>query len=330
MTDPVDVEASEWEPSGGESGLVAASSSLRDFVNRVPRIRERLATEKVAWVEFCSALDVLEDTDAALGSYLQQSPVDLGGRYLATYGALQALVVQQDAVRAIVEHCGVAYPTSHERLKELRLARILSVGHPTRAGQQPGKPSSFIIQVSLRPGQFELLTVDERGRQQSRTIFVGRMILDQRDILTPILDAARSLLVSQDREHKGKFRASPLAPILEGVSYHLSKARELVHSTDAEKVQQLGQISLSMVSSALEATQKELEARGELAAHEGHVVPALNLAHHCIARISDLFGDGLKGDQDQLDAEAYGCALADAVNGLLAFLKDLDGDYASQ
>ena len=39
---------------------------LRDLINDTPRIKARLMNERPRWIEFCSALDVVGDTDLAL------------------------------------------------------------------------------------------------------------------------------------------------------------------------------------------------------------------------------------------------------------------------
>jgi hypothetical protein len=85
------------------SGVLAAISEFRDLVNQ-PRLQQVLMKDLPRWGKLCSAMDVIEDTGMAIRSYSSGEDIrDKGKLYLETYGVLQALVVQQDAV---LDLCG--------------------------------------------------------------------------------------------------------------------------------------------------------------------------------------------------------------------------------
>jgi len=66
--------------------------------------------DKVAFNKLCSSLDVLGDVELAFDTYLSSDEHAAGGeKYLYVYGVLQALFIEQDAVRHLHEALGFAY-----------------------------------------------------------------------------------------------------------------------------------------------------------------------------------------------------------------------------
>jgi hypothetical protein len=60
-----------------------------------------------------ASCEVIRQTDHCLTAFLSREPeTSAGERYLAVYGVLQALFVQQDAVRHLFEALGRNYPLS--------------------------------------------------------------------------------------------------------------------------------------------------------------------------------------------------------------------------
>src|SRR5271154_6280851 len=83
--------------------LNAIVSRIRDLINQ-PRCQQSPMRNRGGWLKLCSSLDVIGDCEMAMDAYCSKSmPSDPGVLYLATYGVLQALVVQQDAVRHLCE-----------------------------------------------------------------------------------------------------------------------------------------------------------------------------------------------------------------------------------
>ena len=84
-----------------EKKLFELVRKIRLHINEIQK--QALLMEKIEkWFRITSALDVVEDTAYAIGFYQNQPyPSELGGKYLYTYGVLQALFMQQDAVESI-------------------------------------------------------------------------------------------------------------------------------------------------------------------------------------------------------------------------------------
>ena len=74
---------------------------IYNHINRTEKITSLLSNRQ-KWDRLTSALNVLEDTSWAIEYYLGNDyPSEFKGKYLYTYGLLQALFVQGDAVNSI-------------------------------------------------------------------------------------------------------------------------------------------------------------------------------------------------------------------------------------
>jgi hypothetical protein len=126
-------------------------SALRERIHRKSHeyfAFEYRRRERAKWHLFYGATDALLDAHTAAGSYGSAIGADTGVNLLACYGFLQALYVQQDAVRTLSRAVGLDWhPNTNKRLKEIRQARNRLTGHPSLAGEKDKFPrlSSAII-----------------------------------------------------------------------------------------------------------------------------------------------------------------------------------------
>lgn len=105
------------------------------------------------------ALDTAEDTTLALSHYENEGiGLDEGEKYLRLYGFLQAIFLQQDAIKKLHELFVGSFtePADTSAWKQLRELRNLTVGHPTEKGQgnQPRR-RAFITRISLETDGFD-------------------------------------------------------------------------------------------------------------------------------------------------------------------------------
>jgi hypothetical protein len=105
------------------------------------------------------ALDTAEDTMLALSNY-EGGDIgsDDGEKYLKLYGFLQAIFLQQDAIRELHRLFvgDFAEPASTSAWKQLRELRNLTIGHPIEKGLvRQQRRRTFITRVSLRRGGFD-------------------------------------------------------------------------------------------------------------------------------------------------------------------------------
>lgn len=109
-------------------------NKIRFHIGRTEK-QAKLLENRKKWMQLTSALDVLEDTSWAIEYYIDEEyPADMRGKYLYTYGLLQALYVQQDAIKSVY----MALYDEEIKLQErfpvvygIREMRNDVAGHPT-------------------------------------------------------------------------------------------------------------------------------------------------------------------------------------------------------
>jgi hypothetical protein len=278
------------------------------------------------------------NTEDAIGAYLEKAErsgetARTGGSrdYLGVYGVLQALVVQQDAVRAVARGAGFSTGGVDPRLQEIRNIRNLSVGHPTRAAKHPGKPSSFIVQISMSPSGFKLLSLFDDGSQEVRTIDLLARIAEQRIMMAETINEARNRLQDKDREHRRKYRSLMLTDTLSDVRYHMGKVYDLIHSKEGRRhAAELGALHLPSIVKSLKKAESDLRKRGDFESYEATLAPSLEVAHHCAERLSAYFDGSYSPDNAHLDAEAFYRALSGIVDDFKSLLQDVDEEYRDE
>lgn len=86
------------------------------------------------WAQLTTSLAVLEDSSLAIDYYIDSEyPEELTGKYLYTYGLLQALYLMEDAIDTISQTlCGkrVNFMTDYPQAYRVREMRNDVVGHP--------------------------------------------------------------------------------------------------------------------------------------------------------------------------------------------------------
>ena len=155
---------------------------IREFISK-RRTQYVLLKNGALWLQLCSCLDVIEDSELAIAAYsAEEFAASDGAYYLAIYGLLQALFLQQDAVINLCESFGIRETIdNYPRLKHIREIRSDSVGHPTKRDRKKGQPTSyhFISRSTLSTAGFELLSYDADGKSEFRNISIPELIADQ-------------------------------------------------------------------------------------------------------------------------------------------------------
>lgn len=310
------------------SGIADKERDLRDLIN-APRRHRALRSDAPKFSQLCSALDVLGDTGLALAAYLELSPNAQNDAilYLQTYGVLQALILQQDAVTHIADSLGIAY-TAAPRLLDIREIRNNSIGHPTRRGTAPGRAFNHIVRVSLTVTGFTLYTFDAQGQMTQRMIDVPSLITDQREAIESALADFITAEVDRETNHRTQFRGDPLSAVFPAfVDYSLGKIGEEI---DASQSIGSGEPLLSAIGDAVTAFEKKLRERGDLDASsevfEYHMVPA----RHAISRLREYFEHGPRDCLGPEDATAFLAHLSSHVGSLKKLAREIDETYASR
>jgi hypothetical protein len=236
---------------------------IREFVNETRR-QHVLLKNRDLWSQLCSCLDVLGDSQLAIDAY---STVEFGksdgANYLALYGLLQALFLQQDAVINLCESLKIPETIdNYPRLKEIREIRNDSIGHPTKRNRRKDKSTSyhFILQPSLCSNSFKLLSCYSDGKNEFKDITISNFIADQKEYISKILESIITKLEYDEKAHKEKFRMEKLVSIFPShLQYDLSKLREGTRKN--ERAPQ-GDIAVLSIRRTLQNFQQALAKRG--------------------------------------------------------------------
>ena len=167
-------------------------SKIRDLINS-SRKQNILLQDNILWHMLCSCMDTIGDTEEALESFLKldTDTSDEGRNYLRVCGALQHLIVQQDAVENLYEALKLPY-SKDGSLEKIRDIRVGAIGHPTNRRNK--KEFNFINRSTLTAHSFELLTYyrtnSGNGELESKreNINVPDLIATQKIVFVDVLN----------------------------------------------------------------------------------------------------------------------------------------------
>lgn len=210
-----------------------ACSDFRNLINSVTHEREELIEDIQKWLVVCSSMDVIDDTELAIKAYEKLGcKIDQGKAYLAIYGLLQAMYVQQDAVFNIRKTLDTPRFNDQEEknLLYIREIRNDTVGHPTKRSQKDIKHRANFLhrydmsltRFTLQKSHFEREIGDEFVEIEPL-----ELIENQREIITKFLNFLISSLKDRVNKHRETFMDKKLANCFPHTyRYHISKIYE--------------------------------------------------------------------------------------------------------
>ncbi len=310
-----------------DSTIRKLENQIRQLINN-PQKHYELRQNKALFSQLCSSLDVIEDTEDAIMAYSEQDfgEEDKPSHYLAVYGLLQAIYVQQDAVINLCESLGIKDKVNnYPKLKEIREIRNDTVGHPTKRDQQKGKPVSYhhISQTTLNKSGFTLASYFSDGSQvQFRDIKISELIVEQNRFISTILATLASNLEAEEKAHKEKFRMEKLLEIFPGTSdYHLEKLFEGVIRDDyADFADGMLDLVINMVTKFREAV-----GRRNMDFYE-RLQDEYELIEHATTNLRKYY----RGDTrvEKSAARIYVIFLKHQIDELKDYAKEIDDEYA--
>jgi hypothetical protein len=206
--------------------------NIREHCNH-PWKSEVLYQDKTKWNKLWTSLDAIEDSQLAIIDYLNLPEFNANEKgYLFIYGIMQALTIQQDALKnlsgALFEE-KINFKTDFPDLYKIKEFRNDSVGHPTNRGN--GKSFHFIGRPSIKKSGFKLLSYFPKNRQEDKIVNIDVLncIEIQNKLITDKLKETMENLESDFNEHKNKFKDSKLSDLIHStLGYHFSKLYEHV------------------------------------------------------------------------------------------------------
>lgn len=212
------------------------NGQIRDFINDSTIKKTSIFSKKDEgyWDQLFVALDTIDDTALAIGSFQQESVEAFAGHsYLIAYGLLQALYAQQDAVSFLKvslfdnsRRIDWKNP-KYDALNKIRHVRNETIGHPTKSSTK-GKESQFIAneisyctidRSSLTKSGFQYLLWQHSKMTRGSVDFM-QAIETQDKALSEEMNSILTELKTEERKHKAKFKGKKLFSILDGTSLY--------------------------------------------------------------------------------------------------------------
>ncbi|MCP4978283.1 MAG: hypothetical protein GY931_19215 [Maribacter sp.] len=298
--------------------------AVRKHIN-THRYQVDLLKDSSNWNQICSSLDVIGDTIYAIGSYeAADFPKDYGLQYIYTYGLLQALFLQQDAIRHLSEAFGIELASS-QILLDIRGIRNASIGHPTKQKQKGTRFYNHISRVSMSKAGFDLLRYSEPREYDMVNVDIPTMVREQlSEIITGYTEIANKLSEA-DRMHKEKYKDSLLQDVFpSAMGYFFEKIGQGIWSRSSGD-RAFGQSNLRMLKETYEKFETTLNERNELSEYTEF---DLGEYFHAVKRLDEY----LSGDNDllnEIDARIYWTYLRNEHSSFVQIAKEIDEHYQS-
>lgn len=296
--------------------------SVRNHIN-TSRYQNELLKDSDNWNQICSSLDTIGDTLYSQEDYLRSEyPSSAGLKYIFTYGLLQALFIQQDAIRHLSEAFGIEFELT-DRLKEIRSLRNASIGHPTKNQTKGSTYYNYISRITLSKAGFTLMKSSNQGNSEFVDIEIYSIIDDQLKDIESSYKLLAEKLREADRMHREKFKDTLLADAFHSaMGYMFSKVAEGIHSPQRDNMQ----FALSMLNSIQEAYakfEKLLDERGELNEYTKYDLGEYN---HALKKLEDYLSSNAS-KLTSSDARIYLYYIREQHKHFDQIAKEIDESY---
>lgn len=258
------LEAPDHRDADDRSNVFRLASEIRAFMNQSRWHQKLFRTPD--WGPVAASLDWLTYTQEAIDGYARvEAGGDRGQTYLAIFGLFDAFIVQQDAARELGHAVGFNFDKAeYKDLMAVREMRIAVAGHPTRVIAKEGRPdeANFVIEATLTPGGFELITVSG-DETRSISVSIYEHIMNQQQGVERFLAALLEFIVDEDRKHREEWRGKSLSELFPtATSYHFEKIILGATSEPDGGDWLMAKVGLNALLETVASLERELAARG--------------------------------------------------------------------
>ena len=244
------------------SRIVELEQNIRDIFN-IPRRHKKTRSDKAAFFQACSAMDAIGDTELALQEYIScDTTFSDGLNYIFVYGVLQAIFLQQDAIRHLAESLELEFNLPQE-LRVIRELRNEAIGHPTKKTQKKGiKSFHQISRVSLSKNEFQLVSsYSDKEEYDIKDINLNEIIKTQSNFSERLLSEILDRLREDENSHRKKYMNDKLTNIFHSsLSYLLEKVGEGIRR---EEHRRFGLTTFESIVDMLNLFENKLRQRDE-------------------------------------------------------------------
>lgn len=291
-------------------------SMYRNTINNVSNFNQ-------AW----SALDVIGDTELALTEFQSYNPLSNKGlSYIFAYGVLQAIFLQQDAIKNLAMSLKIPVELP-DKLREIRELRNDATGHPTdRDVDRNKKLKSFhhISRESLSNKGFDLIsTYSDNDQCNIKYVDFETVIGIQSEFCENILKNIIEELKKAENTHRRKFMDDKLSYCFPStLSYNFSTVKEGIRK-DTDKDKDLALTIFKVIMEAVSKFSIKLKDRGEdESIGYGPMIKELDYPMEKVLQY-------LKGieDVDSRAVEIFIYYIEEKVNKLKQIADEIDKNY---
>lgn len=198
--------------------------SIYTHINRTEK-QAVLLSNRQKWNRLTSALNVIEDTSWAIEYYLDSDyPSELKGKYLYTYGLLQALFMQEDAANSLsiaLFNKDIDFKTAYPKAFAVREIRNDVVGHPTQRG---ASNYIYLAQCSLTKHSFYYSKDDSNtGKYNIVDVDVQSAISETAACINSILKNALDQLNAEFNQYLEQHKGRKMKEIFDMLHYYKEK-----------------------------------------------------------------------------------------------------------
>lgn len=294
---------------------------VRDHIN-THRYQSVLIAKSDVWNQICSSLDVIDDTLCAITSYLETDfPEEDGAKYVSIYGILQALFIQQDALKNLSEAFDINY-TEDEKLKYIREIRNASIGHPTKLTRKKSVYYFHLARHSISKEGFELFQYSGTGTKRIQVNLIDLIEQQLGAIKNKYLTIVEELK-EMDEKHKEEFKENSLQDIFHsGMSYSFQKVSSGIEAV-VKGNKEWGRANLEIIADVYNKFKDELIARREL---NDWIEHDLNRFFHALKRLEEFY-ENSDSWMTKHDAHIYLDYMINQHDEFVDIAKEIDEAY---
>lgn len=304
------------------SKLGSLEDSVRDHIN-THRYQQELISDLDRWNQICSSLDTFGDTLIAINDYINSDyPEKTGLKYIQTYGVLQAMFIQQDAMSNLAEAFKLSYEIS-ERLKSIRAIRNASIGHPSKNRVKKTVYFNYISRITLEKYGFTLIRSFDKGNDEFVEVNLLELIREQLEEITKTYSLLNEFLIDADKKHREKYMENPLVDIFHSsMSYLFQKVGQGIFSPSNSN-RSFGQEMLNSINETYDKFVEELKERNEF---NEDIKFSLIEYFHAINKLKNYL-KGSANDLTELDARIYLYYLKENHKHFVEIAEEIDKQY---
>jgi len=307
--------------------------TIRRYINK-PIKQHQLLKNNALWNQLCSSMDVIEDTDLAIESYVNREFEEKTGTlYLAVYGLLQALFIQQNAVIHLIQslNLGGIDLSSFPKLKTVRNIRNDAIGHPTKREHKKPISYHYLSRATLNYEGFQLLSFYSNGSHKFKDINITKCIADQnvdiRSILSKIIDSLRE----EEIAHKEKFKNEKLQEVFpQTTHYYFEKIYESISNPEKYPAD-FGLSHVNLVRDAIKNFQKELAKRGIRWETYAGIKDTCEQVEYSLSKVEgflESLKDGKSPSINEKDAHIFWENSRQHFDELVQIAREIDEEYS--